>query len=246
MRATFGDAKNLENTPIHRAKSPKVALLPAYRLKLYRNFKAIEAADYLGLVRYYERFEDDIRALYFEEYFDCTVTYANALFETGAFGKYLVMADHLLETVIMQNIETWGGEDIYAQLLFKKSAALYNLMRYTEAEHILRELVKLDPWARLPLRFLRTCLWRQKPAWVARARAASLCLLLLAALLVAGAIFAVRPYFPEWLAAAKSIYIVVFAAGTLVLGGSETLHAWQCWKTAHAFAAEHRCRKRGF
>lgn len=219
-----------------------MALLPAYRLKLYRNFKAIEGADHYGVVRYYERFEDDIRSLDFEEYFDCTVTYANALFETGEHGKHIVMADHLLETVIMQNIETWGGEDIYAKLLFKKAASLFNLEDYPRAEHILRELVKIDPWDRLRVRFLRACLLRQRPTWMPRARAISLLFILLSAVGIAVEIFVVRPFFPDWLAAAQRIYFGFFAVGLLMLAGSEARHALRCFHEAEAFACA--CQKR--
>ena len=57
--------------------------LPAQRLKLYRNFKAIDAVDYHGIVRFFERFEDGIRTLDDNEYFDCAFRYTEALFEIG-------------------------------------------------------------------------------------------------------------------------------------------------------------------
>lgn len=220
-----------------------MALLPAYRLKLYRNFKAIESADYYGVVRYYERFEDDIRSLDFEEYFDCTVTYANALFEVGEHGKHIVMADHLLETVIMENVETWGGEDIYAKLLFKKAASFFNLEDYPRAEHILRELVKLAPWDRLRVRFLRTCLLRQRPAWMPRIRAIALLFILLSAASVALEIFVIRPFFPALLTATQYAYFVFFAVGILVLAIGETWHGWHCLRETESFACLWQKRK---
>lgn len=220
-------------------------MLPAYRLKLYRNFKALEANDFHGIVRYYERLEDDIRTLDFEEYLDCTVTYTEALFQTADHGRHLVMCDHLLELVIMQNVETWGGEDIYAKILFRKAASLYRLHEYAKAEHVLRELLKLHPWERLPLRFLKTCLLRQKPAWLINTRAAAVGLLVLSSALVAVEIFVIKPFFSAFYPAAQAVHQALLIAGVGVLLFGECRHAWQCEKHALDFARRMRRRKAG-
>ncbi len=219
-------------------------LLPGYRLKLYRNFKAIESLDYQTIVRFYETYEEDIRELYFEEQFDCTVAYADALFETGQFCKHLVMADHILETVIMQNIDDWGGEDLYAKTLFRKAASLFNLGQYPQAEHVLRELIKLDPTARLPVRFLKTCLSRQRPAWVARWRRLATGLILLSAATIAGEFLFLKNHFPAGLTWAKMGHWALLASGVLLLAAAELKHGWRCWTAAEAFAEQLRRRKK--
>ena len=119
--------------------------LPAYRLKIYRNFKSIEAADYHGIARYYERFEQDIHQLDFDEYFDCLASYTQALYEIGDYRKHLVMCDFLLETIIIQNVESWGGEDLYTKTLLAKATSQYFEQEYKSAERILKELVKIAP-----------------------------------------------------------------------------------------------------
>lgn len=220
-----------------------MAYLPAQRLKLYRNFKAIDAVDYHGIVRFYERFEDGIRTLDEDEYFDCTLAYTEALFETGQYGKHLVMSDHLLELVIMQNIETWGGEDIYARLLLRKASSLYQLRAYSQSEHILREHVKLYPDDQLAVRFLYTCLLRQKPAWLAKSRAVALGLAFLAVAAVAVELFVVRPFFLDYYEKSLLVHNILLGSSIFVLAAAEFRHTWLCRHTARNFAQAARSRR---
>lgn len=219
-------------------------ILPSNRLRLYREFKAIAADDSHGIVRYYEQFEEGIQTFDFEEYLDCTLAYANALFETGNHGKHLVMCDHLLEIVIMQNIETWGGEDLYERLLFKKAASLFQLHEYPKAEHVLRELVKIYPHEKVPPRFLEKCLLRQKPAWLTKTRAACVGFSLLAAVVIAVELFVVEPFFSGWLHGFRIAHNILLFSGISIFAFGESLHAWRCRKAVTRFVARMRRRKK--
>jgi tetratricopeptide (TPR) repeat protein len=219
-------------------------ILPSNRLRLYREFKAIGADDYHGIVRYYEQFEEDIQAFDLDEYLDCTLAYSNSLFETGNHSKHLVMCDHLLEIVIMQNIETWGGEDLYERLLFKKAATLFQLHEYPKAEHVLRELVKIYPDEKLPRRFLEKCLLRQKPAWLTTTRAACVGLSLLAALVIAVELFAIKPFLPDWLFPFQVAHNVLLFSGIGIFVLGESLHAWRCRKAVTGFVGRIKKRKK--
>lgn len=219
-------------------------MLPAYRLKLYRNFKALDAHDYHGIVRYYERNEDGLRTLEFDEYLDCTLAYTHALFETGNYGQHVVMCDHLLEETIMHNVESWGGEDIYAQLLLKKAASLYHLHEFARAEHVTRELIKLQPHHRLAVRFLSACLHRQRPAWLTRVRATAVVLVLLSAFVIMLELFVVRPFFGQYYGLAKLLHNGLLVAGLVVLFVGETGHTVQCYRRAAGFACRMARRRR--
>ncbi|MCC7503684.1 MAG: hypothetical protein IT259_00225 [Saprospiraceae bacterium] len=210
-------------------------MLPAYRLKLYRNFKALEASDFYGIIRYYERLEDDIRSLDQEEYLDCTVTYTEALFQTGDYGRHLVMCDHLLEFIIMQNVENWGGEDIYTKILFRKAASLYRQQEYAKAEHILRELIKLLPDNRLAIRLFERCMLLQRPTWLFRLRAAALVLLLVSVAVIVAEIFIVKPFFPDYYLGAQMVHNGFLGAGLLVILAGESWHLWRCYRTRAGF-----------
>lgn len=218
--------------------------LPANRLRLYRDFKALEANDYYGIVRYYEQYEDGIQVLDFDEYLECTLAYKNALFETGHHGKHLVMCDHLLEIIIMQNIETWGGEDLYERVLFRKAASHFYLQEYPKAEHVLRELVKIDPADPLPRRFLEKCLLRQKPPWLMKTRAACVALSLLAAVVIAFELFVVKPFFESWLLPMQIAHNLLLGAGIGVFVAGEILHAWRCRRKVTSFSNQMSRRKR--
>lgn len=219
--------------------------LPANRLRLYRNFKALEINDFQGIIRFYEQFEDGIRALDFEEYFDCTLSYTNALFHTGNHGKHLVMCDHLLEVIIMQNIEHWGGEDVYAKTLFLKAASLFHLQEYARAEHVLRELVKIYPSDRMPCRFLEKCLLRQKPAWLMKTRAATVGIVLTAAAVIALEIFIVKPFFSNWEKPVIVLHNVLLGLDVFVFVSGEMFHALRCRRAANLFAKRMFRRKTG-
>lgn len=217
--------------------------LPANRLRIYRDFKAMDTHDFHGVVRYYEQYEDGIRALDFEEYFDCTLAYTHALFETGNHGKHLVMCDHLLEIVIMQNIGTWGGEDVYNKLLFKKAASLFRQHEYGLAEYVLRELLKIRPCDKPARRFLQKCLYRQKPTWLLQTRAACVLLSLLAAGIIALELFVVKPFFAVWLKAVQIAHNLFLVAALTVFAVGETLHYWYCRGAATSFATKMKRRK---
>ncbi len=217
--------------------------LPANRLRLYRNFKAIEAHDFHGLVRYYERFEDGIRALDYDEWLDCTLAYTDALFETGNNGKHLVMCDHLLETLIMHNIDNWGGEDLFARTLFKKAASLYQLQEYAKAEHVLRELIKIYPEERVAILFLNRCLLRQRPVWLFRIRAITIALILFTTLFIAVEMLVVRPFYEDQVWWVQATHNVLLISSVLLLGFGETWHAWQSKQRATQFGEDMRLRK---
>ncbi len=219
--------------------------LPAHRLRLYRNFKSLEGNDFYGIIRFYEQFEDGIRILDFEEYFDCTLAYTNALFQTGNHGKHLVMCDHLLEVIIMQNIDTWGGEDIYNQTLFRKASSLFHVHEYAKAEHVLRELVKIHPADKLPCRFLEKCLVRQKPAWLMKTRAATVAIVLFTAVVIAVELFVVTPFFESWVPFFQTAHLVLMGLGILVFAGGEVFHALRSHYSASSFAQKMFRRKTG-
>ena len=201
--------------------------LPAYRLKIYRNFKSIEAMDFHGMVRYYERFEQDIHRLDFEEYFDCLVCYTQALFEIGDYRKHVVMCDFLLETIIIQNVEIWGGEDMYTKTLFAKASSLYYLHEYAQSSHILQELIRICPDASCPAQKLwKKCMTHQKPAWLMQVRAWAVGVLLFTALVIAVEFFVIGPFFPRYYLAVQIAHNVLLATGILMLFAGEFRHLW--------------------
>jgi len=217
--------------------------LPAERLRLYRNFKSIEVNDFHGLIRFYEQNEDGIRALDFDEYLDCTSTYTNALFESGNYGKHLVMCDHLLELVIMQNVDYWGGEDLYHRLLFKKSASLYHLQEFGKSERILREIIKIYPHDHLAALYLNKALLLQKPSWLFRTRAATVAFALIAVLVIALEILAVPQFFPNLLLPMQIAHNLLIGLSLATLSVGEAWHVLRCRLKTLSWVRQARSRK---
>jgi hypothetical protein len=200
--------------------------LPANRLRLYRNFKALEATDFYGIIRFYERFEEGVRALELEAFFECTLAYTNALFETGQYGKHLVMCDFMLELIIRHNIDRWGGEDIFTKILYDKAVSLVYQREYARAAHVTREILKIHPLDQSSARLLKKSLLRQKPTWLLHARAWFMLFIFLSAATVAIQIFVIQTFFSDYDLIAQYVYYGFLGLGLSILLFAEWRHTW--------------------
>ncbi len=188
-----------------------------YHSRIYRDFKGLAGNDYRGQIRFYEKWETEILKLEFEEYLELVIDYANALFETGAYSKHILMADVVIELAILQNIRSYKQEDLYRKFLFRKAASLYNLRDFQAANYILRELIKMDPQDVDYLRFFEKCRRNQYPDILNQFRAASIFLLLLAAFGVALEVLLVRPFYGMYVSLMASSRNTLFILGVLAI-----------------------------
>lgn len=217
-----------------------------YHSKIYRDFKSIDSTAYRSIIRFYERHEEKIRGLDFDEYFDLVIAYTHALFEVGAYPQHLLMANLIIETSIVQNIRVWNKEDIYFKMLFRKAASHYNLMEYEVAEHILRELVKIHPYDLLSIRFLKKCIRQQRTNFVKNTRAVSVFLILMSALLISIEVLMVRPFYRMHAHMVELSRNGIFISGIIVLVLGDFVHRTRIEKDVDAFVEEIRRRKRGY
>jgi hypothetical protein len=218
-------------------------LQPTYHSKLYRDFRSIDAAAWRDIIHFFERRETDIRALDFDEYFELLYAYVNALFEVGAYQKHLVMVDEVIEAAICHNIDTYKQEDIFKKSLFRKAASLYNTSDYHHADHILRELVRMDPDYHDALSFLKKCLRSMHFRSLQVFRATGVFLFLTAAVVISVEVLFVRPFYAQYAGWAEVIRILLFVAGVGALTLGELWHRWLAHRRAEAFAANIRQRK---
>ncbi len=214
-----------------------------YHHKIYRDFHAIEASAYRQIIRFFEEHEARIKELDFEEYFEMLTTYVGALFETGAYRNFLLMVDVLIEITIEQNILTYKGEDLYQNLLFRKAAALYNLMQYDRADYILRELIKMDPCHGDSVRLLKKCLRRKQPRFVHRARATAILLFLFSALVISLEVLLIRPFYLQYTGAFETFRNLLFLLGCGILIGSDLIHRWRVEKEVNDYSSAVRKSK---
>jgi tetratricopeptide (TPR) repeat protein len=199
-------------------------LSPAHRLKLYRNLKALDAQDAYSVVRFYEENEEAFAALYPEEYLDCALVYTRALFQTNDYTRHIVMCDHLIEFVMTENLDYWGGEDQFTTLLWNKSQSLFYLEEFAKAVKVLHDLVRINPHRTEARDLLLLCLLRQKPPYRQKVRAIALLLLLLAAVSagLSGLVF--QAWFPDWQASIGWVSVGLLGTGMTLLLGVEVWH----------------------
>ena len=214
-----------------------------YYSKIYKAFKAIEDKEHLSIVRFYESYEEDIPQLNFTEYFELLISYTNALFEIGAYQLHTRVVDTAIQHSILNNIKFYNGQDIYTELLFKKAASCYNLMEYDQAEHILRELVKITPYNEMVQRFLKKCLKRKHPEYLKNARGLAILFLLATALVVAVELIIVRNLLPSYISLFENIRILTFISSLILIIGSTVLHRVQIYFWVRQFVAECKMRK---
>ncbi len=218
-------------------------LTSTYYSKIYKEFKAIDAAEHLSIVRFYESYESDIPQLNFSEYFELLISYSSALFEIGAYQSHVKIVDTAIQLSIINNIKFYNGQDIYTDLLFKKAASCYHLMDYDQAEHILRELVKIMPYNDMVQRFLKKCLLRKRPEYLKNARGLAILMLLVTALLIVIELLFVRTLMKDYTAFFEIIRNTTFGLSILLIFGSELMHRTQIHLWVKKFVVDCKLRK---
>lgn len=194
-----------------------------YHSRIYMDFKSIDAKAYREIVRYYERFEDQILNLpSTDEYHDMLVIYVNALFEIGAYRKHLLLVDHVIEISVKTDLTIFRGEDLFRMSLFRKSASLFNTHEFRKCEVILRQLVKIDPFDKITVRFYRKCLRHSRPVMVNKYRATTVFLFLFSAIVIGIEVLFIRPFYDNYtpLVEASRNFLFLSACGIWVLGWS--------------------------
>lgn len=215
-----------------------------YHSRVYKDFKEIESNAHRQIIRFFEKHERMISRLDFEEYFELLVAYVDALFEIGSYQKHLTLVDEVIENSINSNIHIHKGEDIFYLMLFKKAASHFNLHQYEKAEHILRELIKMNPEDKDILSFLKRCLRRRGSNLLSVGRATSIFLFLLTACIICVEVLFVRPFYEMHASKIEAVRIGTFALGIFVLIAGDFLHRVIIEARINSFAEKVREHKK--
>jgi len=214
-----------------------------YHSPIYRSFKALEASDYRAVVRFFEKHEKSIIQLEFDEYFEMLVSYSNSLFETGSFAKHVLMSDVVIEASIEQNVQYFHGEDVYYNTLFRKAASFYNLYEHNKAEHILKELIKMDPFNNEAIMFLKKCLHDRKSILIKNMRALAMILFLLTPMIIAGEVLFISHFYPNWEQVIRSFWMITFLAGWVCYLSGDLIHRFRETRKVDRYVAESKIQK---
>ena len=193
-----------------------------YHSKVYRDFKSLERRAHHALIRYFEANESDILSLEPAERFDIWYDYANALHCTGAWRKHLLVVDPIIEYCILQDSTSDILPRLYAEALFQKGVSLYHIRQYEQSEHVLRELMKIQPENPKVARELRNCRFKQHPPYVNQSRAISVLLFMAFALVLTLEFLWVRNFRPGWENFIEQLRNLLLLAG-LVIGATGTI-----------------------
>ena len=172
-------------------------------------------------VRYYENNKAQIHYLTYEERVDVDLDYLLCLFEIGKYHKFLSKADALIEVVIFDNIFSYNGLNIYNDLLFKKSACLYNTGQYIKAEKVLKALVKLDAENSDARALFGRCKRKQGRDWYEGTKAMAVVMLISAVIIAFAELFIIKPFYIELLPSVSMLKYTSFTLGMISLIGNE-------------------------
>lgn len=192
-----------------------------YYSRIYRDFRAIGTKDYPSIVHYFEDHEEGIKQLEFSEYFEILAAYTYALYNLNEHNRHVLMAEVLVGESIAHNIKQYNEEDIFYNTLLRKAVSYCKLLRFQDAEHILRELIKIQPKNIFAQRELNNCLFAQKPKYIKNLRALSVLLFFLSAAVIFVELIFIRSLLPTLTHYFEYTRITLFLTGILVLIASE-------------------------
>ena len=134
--------------------------------RIFRDFRSIPYSDYYYLIRFYEQYYQDIDHLPFDESLIMSYYYANALFETQEYDTHIETANYILEQSIIHNVRYIDGEDIYMNILYKKTYAHLKLGEVDTAKKLATQLVRLDDKNYRYSALLVQCFLEVRPTWI--------------------------------------------------------------------------------
>lgn len=215
-----------------------------YHSEVYQEFKEIADNEYRSIVQFFEEFEKEIKQLEFDEYFELLLAYADALFETAAYENHLKVVDAAIGFTIENNIKFYQGKDVFFELLYKKAASQYNLLEYDKAEHIIRELIKMEPNNELTVRFLKKCIGQTKPSYIQTGRALSVFIFLITALLISIELTFIRPFYPVHEELVETGRNALFILGWIVLVSGDLFRKYQVNSQVRTFVSKTKKHKK--
>jgi hypothetical protein len=198
-----------------------------FRSQLYLEFQDLASDSFREQVRFFESKESSIRQLSLEEFFELLAAYTTALFETGQYSKFLLRADELIELSMEHNLHEYNGCDVFLHTLYQKAYAYYYRIEYKACEHVLTELVRINPSEVLYKKLLRRCLLARTPRYVQHTRAVVILLLFLSAGVTAVELLVFRSFYPQWVAFTELFRTSLFLAAVALLVLSSALFQYQ-------------------
>ena len=184
----------------------------------YFNYYRIGQGAYRDKVKFFEDHKSELVYLEEEQQYEVKIDYLLCLFEIGRYEYFLGSVDEMIETVIIENIYNYNGYNIYNELLFRKSACLYNLNRFQDSQRVLRALIKLDNNNTVARLLFAKCKRKNSSSENEVVKAVAMVFLLSALSIAVMELFIVRPFYDDYVSMFSNlkIFFLVSAGGLLV------------------------------
>lgn len=204
-----------------------------YHSRVYRDYLAIEPKDYQRIIRFYERRQEQINQLEYDEQSELLFVFTNALFEVGAYQQYLQVVDHAIMITLEEklSLSLSDKQDFFEKFLFRKAAAYIQTQQLNQAEHVLKELLRIHPEYEFADLLLRQTLRKQDISITYHSRPASIFLFGLSALIIAIEILIIRPFYDLHVDSIEWTRNFVFVIGLIVLIMGELITYWRAFRT---------------
>ncbi|GJM33155.1 MAG: hypothetical protein DHS20C18_21560 [Saprospiraceae bacterium] len=216
---------------------------PKYHSKLYRDFKSIEVAAHHNIIRFFEKYEYAIRQLEHDEYYDLLKDYVTALYNSGSYRKHLMVVDTVIEASLQGQFSAYMERIIFREMLLQKAVSLLNNLQLNEADYILRELIRIDPYDHESITLLKQVLLRDKPRYIRTSRAISVFLFMLSAIIIAVELLFVRHFYQMYDGIVELSRNAIFALGAIFLVGGWIINRLQVEREVERFLHENRKEK---
>ena len=196
----------------------------------YLDYQLIPSNDYRGKIRYFDRHQEQFNLLDEDQKLDVHLDFTKALFEVGNYHRFVSTADPLIEKVIMDNIYEHQGEKVFEELLFRKSAALYNLRKYDESIKVLKSLNKIDPNHKLGKRLLPHCIRKKGKSWYDLSKGIAIVLMFSAVSILFAEFVIVSSFYAEYLNEVMLLRNILLICASVLLVAREIAMIWSIRK----------------
>lgn len=184
---------------------------------LYRQYKEIPGQAFREKISYVDSRREFIDQLAFDYWIDVQLSYTFALFEIGAYDRFLEKADLMIEKVILHNLYYYEHQDVYCELLFRKAASLYNIGDLDKAIKIIDQIIAIDHTHKFAPAFLQKCISLKRRYDRSRIQALGIILLFLGVGFIALELLVFKPFIPQLTATANSVRMGLLIPGIALI-----------------------------
>ena len=212
---------------------------------IYLGFREISSRDFSKQIYYVEKHLDTIGHMIDPHRIEIMDKYVKALFEVGHYQKCLSKIDPLL-TDLFESDHHPEEKVILCELLIRKACSQYNLSNFKEAEHIIKELIKIKPELSRPVQILHSIKLRTIRKKLLGLRSLSIMLLFFGLCITCIDLLVVQNFYPEQASSVmifRNFILGISGASLLGLELGAFLKSKNLSKAFHAAALDKKSRR---